>query len=126
MRKILVAAWFLIASSAVHALPAPSEIAAAVSAGRLAQAEGMVREVIRDGENGLLTDFFDVAAIADRVEEALTQREAMQKVRAAARQTIVDAYDWRKLLPKQVNFLQQMAMQVRRQHSHYTKRVRSE
>lgn len=48
MRKVLVAALFLLVSSAAHALPAPSEIEAAVNAGHLAQAEGMVREVIRE------------------------------------------------------------------------------
>lgn len=48
MKKILVAALSLLLSSLALALPAPSEIEAAVNAGHLSQAEGMVREVIRE------------------------------------------------------------------------------
>ena len=84
-----------------------------------------VREVVRDGENGLLTDFYDVVAIADRVEDALNRRNELGSIRAAARQTIVDLYDWRKMLPRQVEFLQLMATQVGRQQAHYMKRVQS-
>jgi len=73
-----------------------------------------VREVIRDGENGLLTDFFDVKLIADRVEEGLVRQNELNRIREAARRTIVETYDWRRLVPQQVEFLQQMAVQCRR------------
>ena len=72
-----------------------------------------VRELLTDRQNGLLVDFFDIAAIAARVEEALTQQAELSGVRAAARQTIVDRYDWRKLLPQQVAFLQRIAVEGR-------------
>ena len=64
-----------------------------------------VMEVIRDGENGLLTDFFSPPAIADRVEEALDNRQGMERIRAQARATIVDRYDLKKLLPKHIELM---------------------
>jgi glycosyltransferase involved in cell wall biosynthesis len=52
-----------------------------------------VEEVVRDGENGYLVDFFDISALADRVGELLTHRERHERLRMAARQTVVDRYD---------------------------------
>ena len=88
----------------------------AMSAGCLLVASDTppVREVISDGDNGLLTDFFDVTAIAEKVMQALEQGKELDSIRNAARRTIVDRYDWRKLLPQQVNFLVHMAQQARR------------
>lgn len=64
-----------------------------------------VRELITDGENGLLVDFFDVTGIADRVDEALNDPASMQPLRGAARQTILDNYDLDNLLPAHLNLL---------------------
>ena len=72
-----------------------------------------VREILVEGENGLLVDFFDVSAIAAKVEKALTHQQEHAGMRMAARQTILDHYDWRKLLPQQVAFLRQAALQAR-------------
>jgi glycosyltransferase involved in cell wall biosynthesis len=52
-----------------------------------------VEEVIRDGENGYLVDFFDRQALADRVSDMLTNREKQDGIRAAARQTVVERFD---------------------------------
>ena len=61
-----------------------------------------VEEVIRDGENGLLVDFFSPEAIAERVDFALSHRQALMPVRRNARQSIVDRYDLRRIcLPAQ-------------------------
>jgi glycosyltransferase involved in cell wall biosynthesis len=76
-----------------------------------------VREIIVDGENGLLTDFFSVQSIAERAEEALSRQQEYRGIRAAARQTILDSYDWRKIIPEQVAFLRHMAGQVRQKKS---------
>jgi glycosyltransferase involved in cell wall biosynthesis len=46
-----------------------------------------VREVIRDGHNGLLGGFFDVARLAELVLEALAPTEQHRQMRANARQT---------------------------------------
>ncbi|MBW4654980.1 MAG: glycosyltransferase family 4 protein [Kaiparowitsia implicata GSE-PSE-MK54-09C] len=68
-----------------------------------------VREVIEDGVNGLLVDFFSPKKIADRIEEALTHPEEMQALRQRARQTIVDRYDLVTLLPQQIQLLKELA-----------------
>ena len=52
-----------------------------------------VREVIEDGKNGFLVDFFDTEALANRVSSVLAGRDLYNKVATAARQTVVDHYD---------------------------------
>jgi len=52
-----------------------------------------VQEVIGHGRNGLLVDFFDVAALANSVVEALAAPAAMRPLRAAARAEAVQRYD---------------------------------
>ncbi len=47
-----------------------------------------VEEVIRDGENGVLSDFFDHHALADRLDAALATPERFTAIRANARETI--------------------------------------
>lgn len=53
---------------------------------------GPVQEVIEDGVNGLLVDFFDTGAMADRIVESLERQAALQPLRDAARQTVIDRY----------------------------------
>jgi glycosyltransferase involved in cell wall biosynthesis len=53
-----------------------------------------VREVITDGQNGLLVDFFKPAQLADRVCDVLADPGAFQHLRQSARQTVVDRYDF--------------------------------
>ena len=60
-----------------------------------------VEEVIREGENGWLVDFFDTAAIAGRVAEGLAVRDKMRGLRAAARQTVVERYALQTCLAEQ-------------------------
>ena len=50
-----------------------------------------VEEVICDGKNGQLVDFFDQEGLADRITDALRRDHA--EIRSAARQTIIDRYD---------------------------------
>lgn len=52
-----------------------------------------VREVIEDGVNGLLVDFFDPQALADRVSEVLAKSQHFDVLRDRGRQTIVQRYD---------------------------------
>jgi glycosyltransferase involved in cell wall biosynthesis len=54
-----------------------------------------VAEVMRDGENGLLVDFFDVDGMADRIAAALaSDYDAVNdKIREAARETVIKHYD---------------------------------
>lgn len=65
-----------------------------------------VREVVRDGENGFLVDFFDTNSIAVRVAELLAARSQLDELRRLARQTIVADYDLHdQCLPKLLQFL---------------------
>ncbi|MEG2139829.1 MAG: glycosyltransferase [Bilophila sp.] len=59
-----------------------------------------VREVIRHGENGFLCGFGDETALAQTVIGLLQRSSVMNPIRAAARQTILDQYDIKKLAPK--------------------------
>ena len=69
-----------------------------------------VEEVIRDGENGWLVDFFSPEKIANRVVAALNSPEECAAMRDCARQTIVDRYDLRSIcLPAQVLLVNRMA-----------------
>jgi len=64
-----------------------------------------VQEVIRDGENGLLVDFFSPEAIADRVDQVLEASDRMATIRANARKTILQHYDLAKLLPEHLQWI---------------------
>ena len=51
-----------------------------------------VEEVIEDGRNGWLVDFFDTNAMAARIAEGLAERLNMADLRAAARDTVLERY----------------------------------
>jgi glycosyltransferase involved in cell wall biosynthesis len=65
-----------------------------------------VEEVIVDGKNGVLVDFFDVQGLAKAVCEALAQPEKFRHLRRAARETVLARYDLRTVsLPRQLALL---------------------
>lgn len=64
-----------------------------------------VQEVIRDGENGLLADFFSPENIADKIEEVLNHPDKMQTMRIKARETIINNYALKDLLPRQIELI---------------------
>jgi glycosyltransferase involved in cell wall biosynthesis len=69
-----------------------------------------VQEVIQQGTNGLLVDFFDVPAWEKALIGALGNPSAYSDIRRAARQTIIDRYDLRTLsLPRLVEFVESHA-----------------
>lgn len=53
---------------------------------------GPVEEVVVDGENGLLVDFFDTGAMADRIVQALDNQAALQPLRQAAQRCVRERY----------------------------------
>jgi glycosyltransferase involved in cell wall biosynthesis len=68
-----------------------------------------VEEIIRDGENGYLVDFFDSDALTDRVDEALLHPDRYQHLRAAARRTVIERYDLATVcLPAYLKLLQHL------------------
>jgi glycosyltransferase involved in cell wall biosynthesis len=69
-----------------------------------------VEEVIEDGVNGLLTPFFDVDALSDKVVEVLERPDLWTHMRLAARRTVLDRYDLKtKCLPEWLALIQQAA-----------------
>ena len=80
----------------------------AMSAGCLLVASDTepVREVVRDGDNGLLVDFFDTSALAERVCEILDRPGAWSHLREAARNTAVERYAASKLVPLRARLLE--------------------
>lgn len=69
-----------------------------------------VQEVMRDGHNGLLVDFFDKEQIAARVDEAIRAGKAMQPIRDQARKTAVEGYDLKRVcMPAQVKLVEALA-----------------
>lgn len=69
-----------------------------------------VREVLVDGENGLLTDFFKPDQLVNTVNRALDHPKDMEPLRRAARQTVQERYDLKTVcLPAQLALLKSMA-----------------
>jgi glycosyltransferase involved in cell wall biosynthesis len=68
-----------------------------------------VREVIADGKNGLLVDFFSPTEIADSVDEVLDHPDQFTYLREQARQTILQQYDLAQLLPQHLQWLNNAA-----------------
>ena len=83
----------------------------AMSAGCLVVASDTdpVREVIRDGENGLLVDFFDTGALADLICDALEHPQAHATLRENARRTAVERYAASRLVPLRAQLLEAVA-----------------
>jgi glycosyltransferase involved in cell wall biosynthesis len=71
-----------------------------------------VQEVIRDGENGLLVDFFSPEGIAAKVDFALGNQDSLGSLRAEARKTVVGKYDLKRVcLPAQARLVQALQRQ---------------
>ncbi|HIK29166.1 MAG: glycosyltransferase family 4 protein [Oscillatoriaceae bacterium SKW80] len=68
-----------------------------------------VTEVIRDGENGLLVDFFSPKQIAARVDEVLNHPTRMAEIRAKARETVLERYALSDLLPRHLQLIKDVA-----------------
>jgi glycosyltransferase involved in cell wall biosynthesis len=69
-----------------------------------------VEEILVDGENGLLFDFFSPEALSETVCRALDDRDLARTLRKNARATIVANYDFESVcLPRQVELIEQVA-----------------
>jgi glycosyltransferase involved in cell wall biosynthesis len=69
-----------------------------------------VREVIRDGENGRLVDFFSPDAVAEAVAGVLAAPDRLQPLREAARSTVMRDYDLRNVcLPRHCELIERLA-----------------
>ncbi len=61
-----------------------------------------VEEVIRDGENGLLVDFYSPESIAEAIDRVFDHPDRMESLRQRARETILAGYDLKDCLQKQI------------------------
>jgi glycosyltransferase involved in cell wall biosynthesis len=74
-----------------------------------------VEEVIDDGVNGLLVDFFSPGELAARVDDALRRRPELAPLREAARRTVVERYDLKRAcLPAQCRLVEELTGTARR------------
>lgn len=84
--------------------------AMACGAAVLASDTAPVREVVEEGVNGRLVDFFDGAMIAARLAEMLDAPGALEPLRAAARRTVLERYDLARIcLPAQIALIEELA-----------------
>lgn len=71
-----------------------------------------VEEVIADGRNGLLADFFSTSGLAARIDEALSRQKEFQPLREQARRTAVERFDLRRVcLPRQLQLVEALERQ---------------
>ncbi|MCR4522286.1 MULTISPECIES: glycosyltransferase [Bosea] len=68
-----------------------------------------VKEVIRDGGNGLLVPFHDSEALAERIEEALASPTLLQPLRRAARETVTADYERERCIARQTGWIHQFS-----------------
>jgi glycosyltransferase involved in cell wall biosynthesis len=68
-----------------------------------------VQEVICNGENGLLVDFFDQQALVETVSQVLNSPERFTQIRQAARISVVKRFDLETVcLPKQIQLIDRL------------------
>lgn len=78
----------------------------AVGCALVASATKPVEEVVEHGKNGLLVDFFDIAALAETICRVLAEPERFAAMRQRARQTMIERYDlYDHCLPRLIDFL---------------------
>jgi glycosyltransferase involved in cell wall biosynthesis len=66
-----------------------------------------VEEVINDGKNGRLVDFFDVKGWSQALSEALEKPEDAEPMRQTARATVLEKYDLKRhCLPRLIEFVE--------------------
>jgi glycosyltransferase involved in cell wall biosynthesis len=73
-----------------------------------------VREIIADGQNGILVDFFDVEAIAAKAAQVLEDPVSFRSMGRLAEQTIIENYSLEVVLPQLVNLYRESAAAIDR------------
>jgi glycosyltransferase involved in cell wall biosynthesis len=67
-----------------------------------------VLEVLKEGENGWLTDFFNPQQLVENVVRALEDPNAPE-IRAAARETVLGRYDLKTCVPQQLAMIERVS-----------------
>jgi glycosyltransferase involved in cell wall biosynthesis len=68
-----------------------------------------VREVMQDGVNGSLVDFFSPQDVAKKIGQLLDDPTRNATLRANARKTVVERFDLKKLLPLHMQLVREVA-----------------
>jgi len=68
-----------------------------------------VREVVEDGENGVLVPFFDTDAITEKLCHILDNNDEYQPLRVKARETILENYAMEDLVPRYWDLIKSVA-----------------
>ena len=82
-----------------------------------------VREVIRDGENGFLRDFWDADALADTIGALLDAPQRFGHIRENARRTILQNYDRNLVTPLHLKMLDERWRQWKKDRSRMSDRT---
>jgi len=61
--------------------------------------------VIQDSFNGILTDFYNIDLMVEKINSVLNEPEKFSNLRIFARKTIEERYELKNLLKQQINFL---------------------
>lgn len=64
-----------------------------------------VKELIQDSFNGILTDFYNIDLLTQKINSVLEEPEKYSNIRISARETINEKFELKKLLNKQIAFL---------------------
>lgn len=67
-----------------------------------------VIEVVKDNHNGILTDFFDINKIVEKIEYALKNKEKAVEIGKNARKTILEKYELKDCLAEQMEYIQEI------------------
>ncbi len=78
----------------------------------IASATQPVQEVIQDGVNGILVDFFSPQDIVEKIENTIDNPDRTEKLRINARKTILEKYNLKDLLPKHLNWIRKNINEV--------------
>lgn len=68
-----------------------------------------VKEVLRNNENGILVDFFDINGFVEKIEYLLNNPDKVSLLKNAARKTILKNYDLKKCLTKHLKIITDLA-----------------
>ena len=72
-----------------------------------------IKEIIKEGVNGFLTDFFNPRQIAHKILSVLDYPSFVQSISQKARETIIQNYSLQKLLPKQLKIITKIAQKTK-------------
>ncbi|AXO12847.1 glycosyltransferase [Thalassospira indica] len=75
----------------------------------IASDTGPCHDMIRDRQNGFLTDFWDSDALAMKMAFCLTHRDDLTPLRERARKTILNHFDLRRCLDRQTTLIENLA-----------------